>query len=159
MQLKDYDECAEPPLAFPIRGKLYTPPPISISTGVALIRALAGDTELLSMESRSLWQMLLGPIYDEMVADDVPIDAVNRAGFAVLVEFQAGRDAAVKAWESGIDPEARAALAAALRVTDSTPSTGTGLARKTRSRASTSSTTSRPAAARTQAKRSSGKRS
>lgn len=159
-QFKDYDEVVEP-LAFPIRGKVYTAPPVPAKFGIALVRAIAGDEDALGElagDSRSLYAALLGPAYDEMIADDVPLDALSRAGFAALVDWQAGRDAAVRVWESGIDPEARAALMAALR-RGLTPSTGTGSARKTPSRASTKRTTSRTGTPRTRANPSSGKRS
>lgn len=159
MPLKSYDEIAPEALAFPIGGKVYEPPPINVRTGITLVQALSGDPELLAQESRSLWQMLLGATYDEMYADEVPLDAVARAGFAMLVDFQGDRAGAIRVWESGIDPEARAAITAALRTTGSTQSTGTASGRKTPSRASTRATTSRKATKRTAAKPSRGKRS
>jgi hypothetical protein len=108
--LEPYEDVAKEPLAFPINGKTYTPPPISAKGGIYLMRALAGDPEVAEQPSQSLWQVLLGPVYDEMVADDVPLDALGRAGFAMLVDFQNDREAAERVWRSGIDPEAQAAL-------------------------------------------------
>jgi hypothetical protein len=59
-----------------------------------------------------------GSVYDEMLADDVPLDALARAGFAMIVDWQNDRAAAERVWESGIDPEARAAMTAAAPLDD-----------------------------------------
>jgi len=140
--LKAYEDVVNEPLAFPIGGKIYTPPPLSAQAGIYIVKALAGDPDVANEPSRNLWQTLLGPAYDEMIADDVPMDALSRAGFAMLGDFQNNREAAVRVWESGIDPEARAALAAAVLSTTrrSTPpaaanttpkrASGTGTPRK-----------------------------
>lgn len=155
MSLKAYEDFEPEPLAFPIRGKTYTPPPISAKTGLTLVKALAGDPELVNKEARSLWQLVLGPTYDEMIADDVPLDALARAGFAMLADWQADRDAAVRVWESGIDPEVRAALAAAMRDGSTTSPSTAAAGSSTRRQASTSGTNSR----KTRAARSGGKNS
>ena len=144
MALKPYEQVAPEGLVFPIGGKTYAAPPISLKVGALLATAMEGGAaETLAEESRSLWQMVLGPVYDEMLADDVPAEAVGRAGFCVLVDFQAGREAAERVWESGIDPEARAAKKAASRVADSTTSPSTDVDESsTKPPESTSTTTS-----------------
>lgn len=142
MPLKPYEEFAKEPLAFPIAGKMYTPPPVGSRLGIALVRALAGDTSGLPDDTKSLWQLVLGGAYDEMVADDVPLEALARAGFATIVDFQNDREAAVKVWESGVDPEARAALMAAIRSTTQ-PSTRPAAASTTPRRASGTGTRKR----------------
>lgn len=120
MALKPYEQVAPEGLVFPIGGKAYVAPPISLKLGAMLVNAMEnGEADQLAEDSRSLWQMVLGKAYDEMLADDVPADAVSRAGFCVLVDFQVGRAAAERVWESGIDPELRAAEQAARRAADS----------------------------------------
>jgi hypothetical protein len=167
MPLKAYEQFAAEPLAFPIRGKIYTPPEIGMRTGTTLARLLAGDRDAASTNTTSLWQLVLGctrecqpheercpadcaehagacgSVYDQMREDDVPLEAVARAGFAVLVDWQNDRDAAIRVWESGIDPEARAALAAAARSTIQ-PSTPSAAASTTRKRASGTGTRKTP---------------
>lgn len=121
MALKPYEEIAAEPLAFPIGGKTYTPPPIGAKSGIYLMRAFTGDPEVAADTSQSLWQVLLGPAYDEMVADDVPLDAIARAGFAALVDWQGDRARAAEVWESGANVEATAALWASIASQSSAP--------------------------------------
>lgn len=157
MPLKAYEEVVGEPLAFPINGKIYTPPPISAKAGIYLVRALAGDPGVSNEPSQSMWKVLLGPVYDEMIADNVPMDALARAGFAMLVDWQNNdRAAAERVWESGIDPEARAALAAAILQTTQ-PSTPPAAANTTRTPASGTGT--RTTARKKPAKRTTSSRS
>jgi hypothetical protein len=111
MPLKAYEEIAPEPLAFPINGKLYVVPPVGFQTGLRLTEIIqAGPSVQTPETAEDLWRMILGPAYDEMKTDDVPGDALARAGFAALTDFQFGRDAAEAVWESGADPKALAAV-------------------------------------------------
>lgn len=49
---------------------------------------------------------LLGPLYDEMVADGVPFEALVLAGQTATHDFLYGREAAEAYWNSGGDPKA-----------------------------------------------------
>lgn len=172
MPLKPYEQFAAEPLAFPVGGKVYTPPVISAKTGVRLMQVLAGDLSKLPAGRRSLWQMVLGceetcdpddapcgGVYDQMLADGAPLEALTRAGFAMLVDWQTeDRSAAERVWESGIDPEARAALAAAARST-TLPSTPAAAAPSTPTRASGTGTRARKATPKKAATRSRGRSS
>lgn len=145
MPLKAYEDFAPEPLAFPIRGKTYTAPPVNMADGIRLQQVIAGkDDTLKDAEPDVLWRLVMGPAWDEMLADKVPIEAASRAALAALTDFQYGREMAERVWESGLSPEALAAPEAASSKPSraSRRSTSTGGARKTRSRASTTGTTS-----------------
>ena len=148
MPLKAYEDFAQEPLAFPINGKTYTLAPVGFREGIKLQRVLAGEDDSLNdAPAEEAWRLVLGPAYDEMVADNVPMEALSRAGLAALADFRYGREAAERTWESGLDPKAlEAALEAAAQTPPKRPasprSRSTASATKTRKRASTSATTS-----------------
>ena len=131
-------------LAFPIGEKVYEVPPMPYQSMLAIMNAKAGKPSALDdAEGDALWRLLMSTAYDEMVADNVPGEALTRAGYAALAFFEAGTEAAEQIWESGVDPKAlKAALLA--QVEQSKP-TSTAVARKTPSRASGRGTSSRPA--------------
>lgn len=143
MALKAYEEFAEEPLVFPIGGKTYTAPDVSYQQGIRLTRIFAGEDH--SLDGKPVeegWKLVLGVAWDEMAADDVPMDAMSRAGLAAIANFQFGRAAAELVWESNVSPEALAAATAANRKERRATQRSTGTARKTRSRASSSGTSS-----------------
>lgn len=141
MELKEFSEFAEGPLVFPYKGKKYTAPDIDIPTGLRLngITNHGAESELESVE---LFQLVLGPVWDEMAADGVPLAFATRAGMTVIADFQYGRLYAEATWETGADPKAMAEFMKARgnRATRRSKSTGKGTA--TPSPASTSTTTS-----------------
>lgn len=148
MALEDWAEISGGPLVLPINGKHYTVPEISIEMGARLNAVFAGTDDLLeSMSQRELWIMCLGTAYDEMLADQVPDAALSRAGSAAFLFWRGGRLIAEASWNTGLDPEALAAQAAANQtVTASTPpmpSPSSVSENETPSRASTKTTTSR----------------
>lgn len=143
MALKAYEEFAEAPLAFPIGGKVYAVPAVSYLTGIRLTRIFTGeDKSLEGKPPEDGWRLVLGSAWDEMAADDVPMDAMSRAGLAAIADFQFGRAAAELVWESNVSPEELAAATAANRKERRATQRSTGTGRKTRSRASTSGTSS-----------------
>lgn len=155
MPLRAYEEFAPEPLGFPIGGKVYTVQPVGYREGLRITEMIQArstkDEEELNNEfpesTEDLWRMVLGPAYDEMKADNIPSDALARAGFAAISDFQFGRDVAESVWESGLDPKALAenmtARVQQKDAPDSTPSRSTASGTPTRKRASTRSTTSR----------------
>lgn len=146
MPLKAYEEWAPEPLAFPIAGKTYTVPPMPWDAGLKLTRVLT-DAEDVPADPDEQNRMLMGPVWDEMKADNVPHSALYRAALTCLIDFRMGREAAETYWNSGIVPgEAPAPKGAT--------STSTGAASTTKPPASTSGTTSRPNARKAKAKRS-----
>lgn len=107
MSLKAYESFAEKPLEFPIGGKVYALPPLGIEAGLRLATVVAGEDEASKeLKGEALWKLLLGPLWDEMIADDVPLAAATRAGLAALADYQYGRAMAEAAWEAGADPKA-----------------------------------------------------
>ncbi|MCU1408462.1 MAG: hypothetical protein JWM23_542 [Microbacteriaceae bacterium] len=148
-ELRDYSAFAEGPLVFPINGKRYELGELGIEAGITLAGIVTGKNKVAArMEGVELWKLLLGPLWDEMIEDGVPLAAATRAGLTALADHQYGRDVAEITWETGADPkvlepylEARAAKTAN-RATRRSNSTGG--AKKTPSRASTRATSSRP---------------
>lgn len=140
MPLKAYEEIAGELLAFPIGGKLYTVRAKGINDGRRLSGVLAGtEPTLAEMSGDDLWKLALGPVWDEMLADDVPAEAVAKAGFAALADHQYGRETAIAIWETDGSPEALAARVAAHTSTSTsitTPSPAGTTSRKTTPRAS-----------------------
>lgn len=146
MPLKAYEEFAQEPLAFPIGGKSYVVPPLGFTDGIRLQRILIGQDESLNdAPPEAAWELILGSAFEEMCADKVPMEAVARAGFTAMTDFQFGREQAERVWESGLDPKALAdAIRGAEKQLASQRSNSTGAARRTRTRASSTGTTSRP---------------
>jgi len=135
--MRDWEDFAEEPLELPIGGTVYVVPPIGIKAGLTLRGVVQGEDDSLNDKpATELWRLALGSAYDEMVADDVPMAALNRAGAAALADATHGRAAAVKAWEIGLLPEPLAGQG---------PAAGTETPRRTR-----------PAGASTTRKRASG---
>lgn len=83
---------------------------------------------------------LLGPLYDQMVADGVPFEALVMAGQVATHDFLYGRAAAEAYWNSGGDPKAVAETLPAANVF----SQSTGAENTTPTQASTSGTKPRP---------------
>ena len=146
MSLKAWEDFAQEPLAFPIGRKVYTVPPIGLVEAIKLEQVLSGDDKSLEgAPAEDLWRLVLGPVWDQMVKDNVPSEAAARAGMAALADFRMGRDAAEAAWEAGDNPEALAAAMAAKVTQASTPKP----AASKRSRATASATpTPKPATTR-----------
>jgi hypothetical protein len=144
MSLKPFEEIAPEPLVFPVNGKLYTIPPVGYLMGIRLSGILAGtDHTMDETDTDAFWEFVLGDVWAQMKADNAPMEAMSRVGFATLTDFQLGREAAEKVWESGIPPEALAAAMAASQVTGQQTPPNMVAAPKTQSRASSSGTSSR----------------
>lgn len=102
----------------PIGGKTYTIPPVSIATGLLLRNAVIGDDakaleELAGNSEEDGYRRILGDAYDEMKADGVPWDALDRAYLTAVTDHQRGRIIAEVVWEVGHDPKATMALISA----------------------------------------------
>jgi hypothetical protein len=160
-RFEDYEKVTDP-LILPIRGKEYRIPEVGANDGNAYIvyaEKVAEAVEARKTDSDAPFpepmatdeeykRMFLGSAYDEMMADNVPDAAIKRAFVTAIADFQRDRATAEIIWKTGADPKAlekylnpppnRAARRASQR------STGTASARKTPSRASTSSTKTSP---------------
>jgi len=144
MALTPYESFAEEPLQFPISGKTYTLKPIDIPAGIRLAEIVSGkDKAAKNLAGEALWKLLLGSLWDEMVADGVPLAAATRAGLTALADYQYGREMAEAAWESGADPKALTVYLTSKTGNRATRrSAGTGKATTTKPRAVSNGTTS-----------------
>lgn len=140
--MKSWEDVAPEPLAFPIGAKTYTVPDLDYRAMLTMQKIRAGEsTEYDDAPPEVTWRLVMGDAFDQMVNDNVPAEAIGRAGLATLAYFEQGIETAEAIWESGVDPKA---LAAAIlsRSGQSQPSS-TGEASVTPSPASSSGTSSR----------------
>ncbi|OZB79732.1 MAG: hypothetical protein B7X41_19050 [Microbacterium sp. 14-71-5] len=106
-EFSDFNDLFDP-LVLPINGKQYTIPPVSFAAGVK-INGIVDGTE--KMGDEEFYRLILGSVFDEMLADKVPMAALDRAGKAALADFQYGRGMAEIMWKTGGDPKAVESLA------------------------------------------------
>jgi hypothetical protein len=114
-QFDDVTAFLSPTLDLPWAGKTYRVPSPPALVGLRLqaawavtnakaagVDAKAHHLRLLNDDdgSTSLEQDALGPVYDEMVADRVPLEVLNHAGMTAYLWIVAGDDAAKAWWES-----------------------------------------------------------
>lgn len=161
----DLDRYWSPGLTLTVRGQEYTVPLPSAELGLwcQRIASTAGAIHQASTqqeiqaavekieslpeldgEDLTLAQRLLGPVYDQMVADKVPFPYIEFCGNTAYVWIIAGEEAAERFWKSGGRPEAmrpanRGERRAAKKATGQT---NTAAASATRSQASGSGTRS-----------------
>lgn len=102
-QLREFTDFADGPLVFPYKGKRYEAPEITITMGIRL-NAITNDGAEADLNIKDLLPDLLGPAWDEMIADGVPLAVATRAGVSILADFQYGREYAALMWETGGDP-------------------------------------------------------
>lgn len=143
--MKPWEEVASDPLAFPIRGKNYTVPEMPYDDWLTIQQIQSGKVTELEGPAEETWRLVLGSAWDEMVADNVPAEALSRAGLAALTFVQFGREMAESVWEAGLDPKA---VAAAIVERQSSTSTSTASAPETPSLDSSTPTTSRKGSSR-----------
>jgi hypothetical protein len=137
MALPPYEEFAQEPLVFPIGGKNYTLPPRGIPDGIALADIISGKDEAAQeLSGVDLWRMLLGDVWDQMIADGVPLEAATSAGLTALADFQYNREYAEQVWRRETGPKAPTNR----KARRSKSSTSTAAANTTPSPASTSGT-------------------
>lgn len=138
------------PLAFPINGKTYVVPPVSIDDGLEILRLLALTDEergKAGVDDVTFFRLALGPVFDELAKDKVSSVLTFRAGMTALEYFKTDNnlEAAEQMWESGINPELLAALMAAM---ENAKTIEAGSAADAASTASTSGTRKRTPARR-----------
>lgn len=122
MSFRDLDEFFDSSLRLPVRGKTYVIESPDARTGlwcqriVALsAKAKAGsldddDAAALQLdddEERDLFERLLGPAFEEMVADNLPWEHVKHCGLTALIWAAGNVEAAEEFWASGGDPKAQ----------------------------------------------------
>jgi len=101
-------------LDLPYKGKTYPVPDPGAETGLYLQSLMdaaeslmvtgavaAADKKLLSDEKeRSVYQMALGPVYDEMMADAVPWRVLRTAGITAWLYWTGREEQALARWTS-----------------------------------------------------------
>ncbi|MFC7582430.1 hypothetical protein ACFQYP_00470 [Nonomuraea antimicrobica] len=117
---KDLDEFFDATLKLPVGGKTYVIPPPSAEVGLLCQRLMQaglaahsgravdaeGINELAQVvldddQEKDLYQTILGPVWDELLADKVSWPAIQHVGQTALIWVAAGLDAAAQHWESG----------------------------------------------------------
>ncbi|WP_433426353.1 DUF7426 family protein (plasmid) [Microtetraspora malaysiensis] len=152
-EIRDLDEFFDDTFKLPVGGKTYVIPAPDAETGLLCQRLMHagldanagrevnsdGINDLASAvldddQERDLYQRILGPVYDELFADGVSWPRIQHVGMTALVWVAAGREPAIKYWESGGAGEAPAPNRATRRAT-------AAAAKSTRSRGSATTTT------------------
>ncbi len=111
MVLKAFTELTEPlEVQYTPDGKVYRIPPVSIEVGVKIVDVQANPEEYIDRPGTWFASLVLGPLWDELDADRAPGSFRDRILLTALAEWNAGRDAAERMWEQGVDPKALAAL-------------------------------------------------
>jgi hypothetical protein len=153
------------PLVLTVDAKEYPIQPLDYRLGLSLKAVAEGDSKEITDDStdEDMFKLVMGEAWQQMLDDGCPFAAMFRAGMASVqyqiallngIDSEAAAGIGERVWESGIDPEMLAAMVSAANPSkDSKPSTPTGSARKTPSRASTKTTTSRRATPRTASKK------
>lgn len=139
MQFESFKKVYDP-IVLPIAGRdgqerLYTIPAARTEVVVKFRLSVSPGSDV-TMTDEDTFQGFLGDAYQQMLDDGVPAEAVGRALFTAVADIDAGRDAALIAWETGGSPKAIRAWSAR----NSPSTTSTVEAKKTRSPASTSGT-------------------
>ncbi|MEV6413843.1 hypothetical protein [Kribbella sp. NPDC051718] len=99
-------------LKLPIGGKTYILPPIGAKLGLRIVALFelgadlargrapgAVNQELLSDEDEeNLFKQVLGPVYDEMLEDNVPWPALKHAAMTAMMDVVYDRERAENFW-------------------------------------------------------------
>lgn len=134
-ELIDYSTFAEKPLTFPYQGKKYVLPELTIEAGLELAGVFTNKARAAKMQGVELWKLLLGPLWQQMIDDGVPLNFATRCGLTALADHQYGRARAKAAWVMGADPKRIAAY-----MNDQAKATGNRASRRSKSTAAATET-------------------
>ncbi|MDF5756661.1 hypothetical protein [Spongiactinospora sp. TRM90649] len=124
----DLDDFFDDGLELPVAGKTYRVPPPSAETGLYCQRlAEAGqaaakgdqapDADLDDARELDLYRRVLGPVYDELIADGVSWTRIKHVGITAFMWVIGNEQAAQAYWERGPEGVAPAATRAARSTT------------------------------------------
>jgi len=117
---EDLDAFFDDHLELPIRGKVYRIPPADAELGLLCSRlvmageqvaakgAVEKDTAavLNDEEESDIYERLLGPVREEMIADGLDWQRISHVGSTALIWTALGKAAALNFWRSGARPKA-----------------------------------------------------
>lgn len=109
MALTPYSQLMQPLLVLPIDETTnITLPKVSAENGFRLNGIIDGkDEAFLDEGSEELFKLVLGPLFDELVADPrIDAELIARISYTALADFRFGRTFAEATWETGGDPKA-----------------------------------------------------
>jgi hypothetical protein len=101
------------PLIVPVRGKEYTLPAVTLSDG---LKIHASRNNGAALEYQELYRIILGDVHEQMLADHVPGDVVDRVFLTAYTDFTSGRDSAEEVWQNGVPKALRDAAKEVLAV-------------------------------------------
>jgi hypothetical protein len=128
VSFKDLEQFIEP-LILPIRGKEYRIPPLGSIDGMKLSEHLANPAES-AMTNVEFQTLMLGDVYEQMIADNLPPAYIARAALTALADIQGSRGAAEVMWETGGDPKAVKGMVDSLRDAMTPPAVATTTKRR-----------------------------
>lgn len=102
---KDFSELAGELLQLPINGKTYTIPAVSAADGLKAEDLIRRSAQGEPVPMKELMPLLMGPVYQELLDDNVSLAAFTRAQLTVIADFQQGRDVAEATWETAGNPK------------------------------------------------------
>jgi hypothetical protein len=149
------DELFDDSLELPIQGKTYRIPSPTGEDGLKIQRITTVAATLLAGgeapntqhldddEELDLFQMCLGPVYDELLAARVDWSWIRHAGLTAMFWITSGVDDALTYWKAAGDPSRLAPNRETRR--KQAKKSGSAAASKTRKRGSTSGTSGRRA--------------
>lgn len=142
---EDLGDYLSPTLDLPVAGKVYSVPSPPAAVGLRLQASFAVSASrragqqpkqrhlarMVDDPATSLEQDSLGPVYDEMVADGVSLEALTHAGMTAYLWHVATRESALRYWRYPLGEASPP---------DRSTSTSTAEASTTKPRASSSGT-------------------
>lgn len=144
------DILAEASLELPVGEKTYKVAPIGYQDGLRIKLAgealAAGDTDAVPLSDEEFLTITLGPVLEQMRADNLPPMLITRAAVTAWTWSEHGMTVAEHMWEHGPDPEALAASMKAAAASTTSPATDAA-GSSTKRPANTSGTSSRKAPA------------
>jgi hypothetical protein len=151
-KFRDLDEFFDDTLPLPIKGKTYVVPGPDADTGLLCQRLMAvgitaaqgGDIDAAQLDDAGeidLYARVLGPVYQELLADKVSWPRIKHAGTTAFLWIAADLDTAMKFWEMGPEAEAPDRKAAASSTPRRGSTSGTSRTRPTKQAAKRSAGT------------------
>lgn len=103
MGFKDLAEFFDPDLYLPVRGKTYRITAPNAEDGLRLREAfLNPDAHFTDDDELEEYKRLLGPVWDEMVADGIDWKSLCHVGRTALMYYGMGETLAEVHWQTGL---------------------------------------------------------